>query len=210
MKIQADHRERDHDLLSLLREIDPEMEIAALPYGDYLINGEITVERKTAGDFLISIMDGRLFRQLSRLKKHCRRPLLLIEGDPYATDLSFDPRAIRGALLSTQVIWYIPVLFSKSREETRDIFLTIGRQEESGASLLTVRGNYRPKRLQSKQLCLLQGLPHVGPKLARRLLDHFGSVIGVLNGTVDDLLMVEGLGRVSAQAIREILDEGFD
>lgn len=210
MKIQADHRERDLDLLSLLREIDPEMEIAALPYGDYLINGEITVERKTAADFLISIIDGRLFKQLSRLKKHCRRPLLLIEGDPYATNLSFDPRAIRGALLSTQVIWYIPILFSKSREDTRDIFLTIGRQEESSTALLTLRGSYRPKRLKSKQLYILQGLPHVGPRLARRLLDHFGSVIGVMNGTVDDLLMVEGLGRVSARAIREILDEGFD
>ncbi len=210
MKIRVDHRERDFELLSFLREIDPEMEIAALPYGDYLINGEITIERKTAKDFLISIIDGRLFKQLSNLKKHCRRPLLLIEGDPLTTDVSFDHRAIRGALLSTQAIWYIPVLFSHSPEETRDIFLTMGRQEETGAFLLTLRGGYRPKRLKSKQLHILQGLPGVGPKLAKRLLNHFGSVIRVMNGTVAELRMVGGLGQVSARAIRKILDEGID
>jgi len=56
------------------------------------------------------------------------------------------------------------------------------------------------------QLCLLQGLPDVGPKLAKRLLDYFHSVGRVMNAAVDELTEVEGVGETRAAKIREILD----
>ena len=207
VKIRMDYREKASGLLVLLQEMELILEIGQVRYGDYIINDAITIERKTARDFLISIIDGRLFNQLSNLKKHCSRPLLLLEGNPYETDLAFDPLAIKGALLSTQAIWYIPVIFSSSKEETRDIFLMLGRQEESNLDVVPLRGGYRPKRIKSRQLYLIQGLPQVGPTLAKRLLEHFGSVAGIVNATIADLICVEGIGQVAAKAIREILDE---
>jgi len=59
---------------------------------------------------------------------------------------------------------------------------------------------------KSKQLYLLQGLPNVGPMLAKRLMEHFGSVSRVMNATIDELTLVNGLGGVSAKKIREVLD----
>ena len=210
VKIRMDYREKASGLLVLLQDTELILEVGPVPYGDYIINDAITIERKTARDFLISIIDGRLFNQLSNLKKHCSRPLLLLEGNPYETDLAFDPLAIKGALLSTQAIWYIPVIFSSSKEETRDIFLMLGRQEESNLDVVPLRGGYRPKRLKSRQLYLIQGLPQVGPTLAKRLLKHFGSVAGIVNATIADLICVEGIGQVAAKAIREILDEEIE
>jgi DNA excision repair protein ERCC-4 len=207
MKIRMDYREKASGLMDLLQQTELILEIGQVRYGDYSINDAITIERKTARDFLISIIDGRLFKQLSNLKKHCSRPLLLIEGNPYETDLDFDPLAIQGALLSTQAIWYIPVIFSHSKEKTRDIFLMLGRQEESNRDVVPLRGGYRPKRLKSRQLYLIQGLPQVGPTLAKRLLEHFGSVAKIVNAPLPELMDVEGIGRVSAKAIRAILDE---
>lgn len=208
MNIRIDHRERRSGIPDLLRGTDFSIDMVHLPYGDYVINQVFTIERKTARDLLISIIDGRLFRQLSNLKKHCLQPLLLIEGNPYGTDLDFDSGAIRGALVSIQVMYYTPLLFSTSPEETREIFLLIGRQEQ-GRSEGLPRCGYRPKRLLSRQRYVLQGLPHVGPTLADRLLVHFGSVAGVMNGTVKELTRVEGIGPVSARAIRELLDQEF-
>jgi DNA excision repair protein ERCC-4 len=202
-----DYREKASGLMDLLRQMDLLLEIGKVRYGDYIINDAITIERKTARDFLISIIDSRLFTQLSNLKRHCPRPLLLIEGNPYETDLAFDPQAIKGALLSTQAIWYIPVILSSSKEETRDILFMLGRQEESGQDVVTLRGGYRPKRLKSKQLYLIQGLPQVGPTMAKRLLEHFGSVAKIMNATMAELMRVEGIGQVSAKAIRALLDE---
>ena len=210
VKIRMDYREKASGLVDLLQEMELILEIGQVPYGDYIINDAITIERKTAKDFLISIIDGRLFKQLSNLKKHCSRPLLLIEGNPYETDLAFDPLAIKGALLSAQAIWYIPVIFSSSKEETRDIFLMLGRQEESTLDVVPLRGGYRPKRLKSKQLFLIQGLPQVGPTMAKRLLEDFGSAAKIMNATVAELMRVEGIGQVSAKAIRAILDEEID
>ena len=206
MKIRVDFREKASGIIELLQLEEVTLEIGQIRYGDYIINETITIERKTARDFLISIIDGRLFNQLSNLKKNCINPLLLIEGNPFETDLQFDPLAIKGALVSTQAMWYIPTVSSESIHETKNIFLMIGRQEESSSDVVPLRGGYRPKRLKSRQLYILQGLPQVGPTVARRLLNHFGSVSKMMQASIEELMRVEGIGKDSAKKIRDVLD----
>jgi len=206
MKIIVDYREQASGLIDLLRCEDVQIEVRKVSYGDYVINDAITMERKTARDFVVSLVDGRLFSQMSKLKRHCIHPVVLIEGNPFKTGLDFDDMAIRGALISIQAIWYVPVIYSRSKEETRDIILMIGRQEEAWTDVVPLRGGYRPRRLKSRQLYILQGLPKVGPTVAKRLLEHFGSVLNAINAPVEELMRVDGIGRVSAETIREVLD----
>lgn len=206
VEIQADYREHSSGLIELLREEGIPVEVRHLSHGDYVINESITVERKTARDFLVSILDGRLFRQLSNLKKYSPNPIMIIEGNPFQTDIRFDRRAVQGALVSIQAIWYVPALFSRSIEETRDIFAMIGRQDKEQAGVVPLRGGYRPRRLTSRQLFILQGLPRVGPTAAKRLLRRFKSVSRVMRASMDELMEVEGIGKESARAIRTTLD----
>ena len=209
MRITVDYRERVSGLLELFREHDVFVEVKPLPFGDYIINDSITIERKTARDFLISIIDGRLFTQLSNLKKHCPCPVVLIEGNPCKTDVDIDPAAIKGALISVETIWYVPIVFTRSKEDSVETLLMIGRQDETYKDVVPLRGGYRPKRLKSKQLFILQGLPKVGPTVAKRLLEHFHSVRQIMNASVEELIAVEGIGMVSAKAIREVLDSEY-
>ncbi|MDY7037113.1 MAG: ERCC4 domain-containing protein [Thermodesulfobacteriota bacterium] len=206
MKITIDYREKASGLIDLLKKEDAFIEVKKTFYGDYIINNSITIERKTAKDFLISIIDGRLFNQLSNLKKNCANPILLIEGHFYKTDLNFDHMAIKGTLISVEAVWYIPIIFSRSKEDTMDILMMIGRQHETYVDVIPLRGGYRPKRLKSKQLYLLQGLPHIGPMLANRLMEHFRTVSRIMNASIEQLSEVERIGRVSAKKIREVLD----
>jgi Fanconi anemia group M protein len=206
LKITVDYREKPSGLHDLLENCGTFVEIAKLSYGDYIINDKITVERKTADDFLLSIIDGRLFNQLSNLKKFCSYPILLIEGNPYKCSYYFDRMAIKGALVSTKVIWYVPVIFSRTKEDSRDILLIISRQVGTCIDVAPLRGGYRPKRLKSKQLFILQGLPKVGPKIAKRLLRYFKSVSKVMNASVQALTEIDGIGKISAERIREVLD----
>lgn len=205
MKIRVDYREKASGIIDLLVSDGVRVEVCKIPYGDYIIHDAITIERKTARDFVISIIDGRLFNQVSGLKKHCRNPVVLIEGNPYRTELDFDPMSVRGALVSIQAIWHVPVIFSRSKEDTRDLLMMIGRQEKKDSDVVPLRGGYRPKRLKTRQLYILQGLPGVGPMLAKRLLEHFGSITGVVNASITELAKVEGLGEASAGKIREVL-----
>ncbi len=182
------------------------MTISTLAHGDYLLDNRLTIERKTARDFLVSIIDMRLFKQVANLKNHCPASLLLIEGNPFQTDLSFDHRAIHGALLSIQAGWQMPVVFSDSPENSCAILAMIARQDAASSEVITLRGGYRPKRLKSRQLYILQGLPGVGPELAKRLLYYFGSVAAVLDASEKELVAVQGVGVVTARTIRQILD----
>ena len=206
MRIVIDYREKSSGLIDLLKNENIRIKVRKISYGDYIINGSITIERKTARDFLSSIMDGRLVNQISNLKRHCINPILLVEGNPFKTGLSMDDMAIRGALISTQAIWYVPVIFSRTKEESKDIMVMIGKQEEACMDVVPLRHGYRPRRLRSKQLFILQGLPKVGPTMAKRLLVHFKTVSNVVNATVEDLMKVEGIGKVSAEKIRAVLD----
>jgi ERCC4-type nuclease len=90
LKIIVDYREKASGLMDLLKNEGCFIEVKKVSHGDYIINGAITIERKTAKDFLISIIDGRLFKQFSKLKEFCKNPILIIEGNPYHTDLKFD------------------------------------------------------------------------------------------------------------------------
>ena len=61
------------------------------------------------------------------------------------------------------------------------------------------------KRLASKKIDMLQGLPGVGPALADRLLRHFGTVERVITADEITLMQIPGLGRTKARRIREIV-----
>ncbi|HIH00761.1 TPA: hypothetical protein HA259_01530, partial [Thermoplasmata archaeon] len=61
----------------------------------------------------------------------------------------------------------------------------------------------------SRQLFLVQGLPNVSATLAQRLLERFGSVKGIADATPDELMEVEGVGRVIAEGIHTIMRKRF-
>ncbi|MDI6775451.1 MAG: helix-hairpin-helix domain-containing protein [Verrucomicrobiota bacterium] len=54
---------------------------------------------------------------------------------------------------------------------------------------------------------ILQGLPPpgIGPGKAERLLAAFGSVEGVFGADTEELAEIEGIGRKTAQAIRDLI-----
>jgi Fanconi anemia group M protein len=209
MKITADYRERRSGIIELLQD-QCHVEIECLACGDYRINNHILVERKTARDLLLSIVDHRFFRQIKRIKNVFYRTLMIIEGNPYITDLNFSPEAVKGALLSCQVVWQLPVHFTGSVEETADTLVAIGRQAEKHDDVVLLRSGYRPKRLRSRQLYFLQGLPGVGPVLANRMLEHFGSPAKMSNSSLKELASVSGVGMKRASSIREVLDEEYE
>lgn len=110
MRIDIDHREQATELAKLL-EKNFQTQFRTLPAGDYRLEDGFLVERKTARDFVLSIIDSRLFSQIARLKQHAGGSLLLIEGNPYRSEIKMDVRAIRGALLSVAACWQMPVVF---------------------------------------------------------------------------------------------------
>lgn len=205
--IEIDDRERSAGIKEILyAKEDIIIEERRLFIGDYLINKHIAVERKTVKDFIISIIDGRLFSQASRLKRYAEVQFMVIEGvDLFHTNYHIDPQAIKGAIVSLSVSWQIPLIFSKSPEGTAEILITAGTHDVKYCDDLLKRVGRRPGRLQTRKLFLLQGLPNIGPKIAKRMLEHFGSIEKIIIASERELACVEGIGKKKAAMIRKIV-----
>ena len=59
--------------------------------------------------------------------------------------------------------------------------------------------------MQTRKLYLLQGLPGIGPRMAKRMLEYFGSVENVFAADEQELTRVEGIGKKKAAKIRSII-----
>ena len=77
--IVVDYREQRSGICDELKKIDIPFELKQLDIGDYIINNEIYIERKTIPDFIESLNDGRLFKQVHNLRDGNKRAIMIIE-----------------------------------------------------------------------------------------------------------------------------------
>ena len=95
--ITADSRESRSGIALKLQGLPGvSLEQAELTSGDYLIGAGVAVERKAATDFVISLMEGRLFDQLARMAIEHERAIILVEGNIYETRSAISPEALDG------------------------------------------------------------------------------------------------------------------
>jgi len=209
IQITADDRECKSEVIKMLSEIENvDVSIQRLSVGDYQICNRVIVERKTLKDFAVSIIDGRLFRQMIRLANSISTGVLILEGTTSDTvDLGMARAAMQGALITVSLILGIPVLRSKDPFETAKLIVYVGRQIESMARGGVQRHGFRPKDKPNTQLFILQGLPGVGPERAGRLLDRFGSVEAAISASSSELQSVDGIGKSIADRIKWAVSE---
>jgi len=72
MQILVDDREGPSGLAARLAERWDDVRVARLLTGDIQVGARVLVERKTAADFLASLRDARIFRQLASLGQAAR------------------------------------------------------------------------------------------------------------------------------------------
>lgn len=209
MRITVDDREVKSGIAKDLAGQGWELRIRRLSAGDYRLGDDALIERKTASDFVLSIIDGRLFRQAARLRRQPLRSLLLVEGDPFQTEVDIDPEAVRGAIVSLSLIWQMPVLFSESRQQTVRIIGCMTDQVFRHAGSPLPRPGYRPKRTQRRQLFVLQGFPGIGQKRAANLLHHFRTLRRVFQASLEEFAACAGIGKEGARKMTTLLDDEF-
>ncbi len=207
--IKVDAREDSSRIGEILaREYGVNAVRETLRVGDYVINGEIVVERKTTVDFVRSIIDGRLFKQVAGMKRFFDFVFFIIEGkELYNTGINIHPHAIKGALVSLALAWQAQVFFTESAKETALFLSLIDRQKALVPNEYIKRPGRRPKRQRKRQLYILQSLPAIGPKLAIELLNYFGSVEAVFTAEVDKLTEISGLGKITAEKIKKVVSK---
>jgi len=207
IQVIADDRERQSNILSILeKRNDISITVERLTTGDYLIDNWLLIERKQIRDLIESLISGRLFSQASRLATSGFKSAILIEGNASdIVDYKVHRHSILGALVTLTIVFGISVLRAANSRESVALMVFAARQKTRQFKTELARYGRRPKTIKGRQLYILQGLPGIGPTMAKRLLAHFGSVKGVLSADVESLCGVDGIGQHKATQIVEVL-----
>jgi len=212
VRIVVDHRESKNHVFRNLKEFDIDLIRNQLKTGDYICSDRVCVERKTIPDFVQSIIDQRIFKQVREISECFEKPLIILEGNP---DLLFlerkvHPNTIRGALASLAIDYKIPIIWTRNAKETADqIYWIAYREQVKEKRSLAIRCPRKFVNLGSRQEFLIAGLPNVNTKLSRSLLKKFKTPKRVFSAKEDRLMKVEGIGKEKAKRIWELLNKEY-
>ena len=202
LRIVIDDRERKSGIPKLLQGIGINAEIKTLPVGDYIVAPETIVERKSISDLISSVFDGRLFDQCARLRKHYKNPIIIVEGNIDDIEkITENPLVFYGALAAVAIEFKIPIIPTPSAAHTAKLLLSMCASKENLPQGPFIKKIKKSSDVSSQQMSVLASLPGVGPKLAARLLERFGTPLEVMKASHSELARIEGLGSARAKKI---------
>lgn len=180
------------------------VEVKQLDIGDFVASSEIVIERKTIDDFVKSVYDGRLFKQIANMSNKYPRPILVIQGE--RKDLSgIGESAFYGAVASIVSDFKVPIFFAPSERDVIEIVYHIARREQiEKKKEMKIREGRKPVTLADTQRYVVSGIPGVSAVLADRLLSKMTTVERLFSASELELRNVEGIGDVMAQRIRQL------
>lgn len=182
------------------------LQMAELDSGDYDLGGGVVVERKSATDFTLAIMDKRLVSEVGKLKSSYDQVIYIVEGDIYGGRFHTDPVVIRDAISWLTVMQGIPLVPSPSEGFTAEILFTMANQAQYGMGHPVVMRTGKPFDPMNGQRYLVEGLPGVNEAMAMALLNHFGGAAAVFAADVEALAQVSGISSQAAARMRKVLD----
>ncbi|MEM0025459.1 MAG: ERCC4 domain-containing protein [Zestosphaera sp.] len=217
MRVYVDEREKSSEIPYYLLSAGFSVIFKVLDVGDYVINDLIILERKRLDDLIRSVYEGRFFDQLKRLKSLEKfKAILVVEGNLLDIDkYTENPRSIEAALVSAVLSFSIPILYTRDSRHTAELIKYIAEKTQkfgrkTSAPLPTYRKERKPKTsdLRAWQIYVLSSFPKIGPTLAERLLNKFGSLKAVINAQAAELMRVEGMSEDKVKLFKKIVEEG--
>jgi ERCC4-related helicase len=207
--VYVDHREARSGVTRELSNLGVKIKATNLPVADYQVGSNVAVERKSTKDFVSSLIDKRLYNQAQDLVESFSKPLIILEGqDLYSSGIH--PNAIRGALASLAVDFNLPIIPTRSPEDTAAMIHRLAvREYDKGSRDIQTRTEKKPLTLQEQQLFIVESLPQIGPVTARKLLEEFKNVSNVFSASENDLKNVDGIGEKIAKNMRSVIEANY-
>ncbi len=204
--VYVDSREGNSRVIRALDTIGVKVKVNTMSVADYQVSEDVAIERKTAKDFVDSIVDKRLFKQARMMMEEFKKPILILEGDDFYSGF-INPNAIRGSMASIALDYGISIIPTRNPEDTAAMIKRIAIREQKGEKRsIQIRTERKPQNLWEQQLFIIESLPNIGPVNAKNLLEHFGSVKAVLNADEKQLQEVDGIGKKTAKNIKDVVD----
>jgi len=205
IRIIVDSRESSSAILKILSKKSVDIQVKKLKIGDYILSDRVAIERKTSKDFIASIIDGRLFKEIKTLKNSYTRVIVIIEGEFLYGFTGMSKESIDGAILSIILNFFIPIIFTKDSEETANWLYNIAKKEQDEKRKPLIRFKKVSDSPRKIQEYILAGFPEIDSTRAKDLLNYFGSLDNLFNAPIEEIVRVKGIGPKIAENIKNIL-----
>ena len=225
MMLKIDNRESNTRISSASQYFSEHytIETDSYPVGDFIFDDKVCFEYKTAPDMISSIIDGRIFRQVERMKQYPFSYVIIV-GD-VAGEINeknanywnrrnqikqFTVRNYLGALARLQV--ESKVIHVDNNQQCWVIMDFIVKKLLSDNP--NIRGIDRPKATLSDPIatflsCIyINDSQRLGIKTAVMIREylHLENLSDLLDVTYEDLVKVKGVGSKTARKIMEVLE----
>lgn len=203
-EIVCDNRETASPVVRALSIMGLNLKLQQLVIADYIISERVGIERKSAKDFNDSIIDGRLFTELSKLRENFLRPILILEGDPFMNS-NINKNALYGAITSILINLGVSIYKTNNAVETAEFLFQLAKKEQSiSKASLKLRFNKAP--IETSQLLeyVIAGIPGVNAYRAKNLLKGLKTLQNIFQADIPDLTKIENIGKKIAQQIYKI------
>lgn len=216
--VVVDTREKNIEIYDFLERNKINVARDTLDVGDIMIFGKVNflIERKTESDFMGSLLDGRLFKQMRNLAETSDLngyvPCLLFVGDKWKMWKfhNIKPIQIAGALNTIQFKFGVTIIEEKTEKAAAlrllNLIAMYDPQNEKPNKVYPVR-TISKKNLTGAEYVrgILEGFPTIGPAMAKRWQEEFMTLKGCLEATKNgELAKVKGFGPKTLEAIRSI------
>jgi len=193
-----------------------------LSLGDYLFSN-VCIERKTVNDFLSSIYNRRLFKQLYKLSLFSEKPILIIQGllpvyrilrvknkivkvELTNKELENRKKLVLANLALAYLSYGIPFYWAKSENELIEFIVQLYYKSDKKTPKLIPLKTIRKKSMSKTEIktAMLGCIPNLGKKLANQLASTL-SIQELANMDVSKLIQIKGIGKDTADKIIKIL-----
>lgn len=224
MKLQIDNRESNTRINSACQFFeDYDIEVGSYPVGDFIFDDKIVFEYKTAPDIVSSIIDGRVFRQVERMKQYPFHYVIVVGNvAEHINERNANYWNRRNQVKQFTVRNYLGAL-ARLQIESRVIHVDNNQQAWTIMDFLTkkllsdnpnVQGVDRPKATLSDPIatflsCIyINDSQRLGIKTAVMIREylHLESLNDLLQVTYEDLVGVKGVGSKTARRIIDVLE----
>ncbi|MGB9674642.1 MAG: helicase-related protein, partial [Nanopusillaceae archaeon] len=202
--IIADYKEKSSGVIQTLANTDILVRLENLEYGDYII-GDYIIERKTVIDFINSILDGRLYNQLDKLKD--KNPIIILEGSDESIGLTTDISInyLRTLILKIMLEYRIPIIRTSDFLETASYLYLLAKNYKKFPKIPERSKNFED--LDQVKLEILKTIPGIGENLALKLLERYKSLKNIFLAQKADLENIVGEKR--AERIKKVFEEEY-